>query len=103
MWYGHEGMHGGGAWIPTIIGLVVLAGLVALVVWIVLRMTRHEAQAAPMSALTMSGPTMSGAGRPDAALEALRLRYARGEIDRDTYARIAADLGGAVPPAPPEG
>lgn len=100
MWYGHEGMHGDGAWIPMIIGLVVLAGLVALVVWLVLRVTRNDA---PMSALTMSGPTMSGAGRPDAALEALRLRYARGEIDRDAYARIAADLGGAVPPTPPEG
>lgn len=98
MWYGHEGMHGDGAWIPMIIGLVVLAGLVALVVWLVLRVTRNEAPSAPMSALTMSG-----AGRPDAALEALRLRYARGEIDRDTYARIAADLGGAVPPTPPEG
>jgi uncharacterized membrane protein len=34
---------------------------------------------------------------PDPALEALRLRYARGEVDRDTFVAMRADLGGAGP------
>ncbi len=29
----------------------------------------------------------------DAALDSVRLRYARGEIDRDEFARISTDLG----------
>ena len=29
---------------------------------------------------------------PDAAIEALRMRYARGEIDRDTFQAMRADL-----------
>jgi uncharacterized membrane protein len=40
------------------------------------------------------------AARPasgDPALEALRVRYARGEVDRDTYVAMRADLVAAVP------
>jgi uncharacterized membrane protein len=36
--------------------------------------------------------------RGDSALEALRLRYARGEVDRDTFLTMRADLGAAGPP-----
>ena len=32
------------------------------------------------------------------ALELLRLRYARGEIDRETFLQTNADLGGPAPP-----
>ncbi len=32
-------------------------------------------------------------GITDPALEALRLRYARGEVDRDTFLAMRADLG----------
>jgi uncharacterized membrane protein len=39
-----------------------------------------------------------GAG-PDAAVEFVRMRYARGEIDRDEFVRISTDLG-APSPAP---
>ena len=34
---------------------------------------------------------------PDPALEALRLRYARGEVDRDTFLAMCADLGAVAP------
>ncbi|TBH20502.1 hypothetical protein [Thermus thermamylovorans] len=40
----------------------------------------------------------SGEPRKDAALEALRLRYARGELDKETYKRLRKELekgGGA--------
>ena len=33
----------------------------------------------------------------DPALEALRLRYARGEVDRDTFLAMRADLGASGP------
>lgn len=33
------------------------------------------------------------------ALALVRLRYARGEIDRDTFLQTTADLGGEPPPA----
>jgi hypothetical protein len=39
----------------------------------------------------------------DPALEEVRMRYARGEIDRDEFARRSSDLGSptASVPAPP--
>jgi uncharacterized membrane protein len=37
----------------------------------------------------------------DAALEALRLRYARGEITREEFLQATDDLGGPAPPLPP--
>jgi uncharacterized membrane protein len=44
-------------------------------------------------------PTVAAAASPDAAIESVRLRYARGEIDRDEFVRVSTDLG-APPPAP---
>lgn len=40
----------------------------------------------------------SGEPKKDAALEALRLRYARGELDEETYKRLRKELekGGAA-------
>jgi uncharacterized membrane protein len=34
----------------------------------------------------------------DAAVESIRMRYARGEVDRDEFVRVSTDLG-APPPA----
>ena len=36
----------------------------------------------------------------DAALTALRMRYASGEINRDEYVRVASDLGVTLTPPP---
>lgn len=74
------------------LALLLLTGAaVALVVWIVLRVTRQRPPA---------GTAVFGA-RPDAALEELRLRYARGEVDRDSFRRAASDLGAPAVPGPP--
>jgi len=51
------------------------------------------------SARTSAGLGAGGwTGPRDSALDLVRQRYARGEIDRDEFARISADLG-AAPPA----
>ena len=42
-----------------------------------------------------SGDSVAGRTVTDPALEALRLRYARGEVDRDTFLAMRADLGGS--------
>jgi hypothetical protein len=43
--------------------------------------------------------TAPSAAHADAALQAVRLRYARGEISREEFAQLIQDLGGAVPDA----
>jgi len=76
--------------------LVLFLLLLGLVVWAIVRVSRQ-----PQSPAPPPGP----APRPDPALEQARMRYARGEIDRDAYLRLVGDLGGDVaappPPAPP--
>ncbi len=80
--------------------LLLLAALVGVVVWGVLRLT---AQGTPMIAGVGAAPgdRMSPPPWPsprDQALEELRVRYARGEVDRTDYLERSADLGG--PPTP---
>jgi putative membrane protein len=87
----HEGLGHGGPMLGWLAFLVVLVVLVGLAVWAVRRITSTPAAAAPQSGATTP--------RPDPALEAARMRYARGEIGRDDYLRIAADLGS--PPVDP--
>jgi uncharacterized membrane protein len=66
--------------------MLVLAGLV---VWAVLRLTRQQtivparAETGPGGRLTLT---------PDAALQLVRQRYARGELDRDAFLQISGDL-----------
>jgi putative membrane protein len=90
----HEGLGHGGlvlGWLVFLVGLVVLVGLA---VWAVRRITSMPLTAGPWSG--------AATPRSDAALEAARMRYARGEISRDDYLRIAADLGApVVDPGPP--
>jgi putative membrane protein len=68
--YGY-GMMGGWGWLGMLIQLAVLVLLVYLLV------------------RALSRP--SGAGR-DRTLEILRERYARGEIDKETFERMKRDL-----------
>ena len=76
--------HGGHpfAWLVFVILLGLLA---ALAVWVVLRVT--------------SARTARPALPADDAVGVVRLRYARGEIDRTEFLRVSADLG--APPEPP--
>lgn len=56
--------------------LVVVAGVIALAVWAVRR----------------SGTSSQPAGKNDAAYEALKRRYAQGEIDSDEFERMKRQL-----------
>jgi putative membrane protein len=69
-------------WAPVLLMLV----LIAVAVWAVLRTTGRGAAVVP-----------APAGRVDAALEEVRLRYSRGEIDRDEFLQRTRDLGGPEP------
>jgi uncharacterized membrane protein len=72
---------------PILLMLLVLA----VVVWAVVRFTRQP-RAVP------AGGVDTGAGRSfpaaiaDPAVEQVRQRYARGELDRDTFLQIVRDL-----------
>ena len=72
--------------------LLLLAVLIGVLIWGVLRLTSGGALAFAASA-TPAGPPAR-----DQALEALRVRYARGELDRTDFLERSADLGG--PPNP---
>ena len=72
-----------------VLPLVLLIVLTGVVVWAVLRVTRHGQ--APVAAV-------AGA---DQALSEARLRYARGDMTRDEYLEKSRDLGGTVPPEQP--
>ena len=78
--------HGG----HRFLWLLLLILFLALVVLAVARLVR----------LTRGGARLGRHGAAgDAAVESVRLRYARGEIDRDEFVRVSSDLG-APPPAP---
>jgi uncharacterized membrane protein len=82
--------HGGGhplAWL--LFFFLILALLVALVAWLVVRFLGSRAGG---GLVAVTGPPVTD------ALELVRLRYARGEIDRNDFLRMSGDLG--APPAP---
>ena len=66
---------------------VVLALVIALVVWLVLRVYGPR------------GHVHRVAAPLDDALDTVRMRYAKGEIDRKEFLRMIGDLG--APPEPP--
>ena len=84
--FGGRFQHGhGGGWPFGLFFLLILLILGGLLVWSLIRPGGRHAPLRPPAA---------GAGDP--ALEQARLRYARGEIDRDEFVRIARDLGSPV-------
>lgn len=70
--------------------MVVIAAVVALVAFLVVRFSNRRGHGYAMT----PAPPMH-----DAALDQLRLRYARGEVSRTDYLQAATDLG-ARPPDP---
>lgn len=90
----HFGQGGGGgqhalAWL-FVVGIFLL---VAAVVFFALRYANRPIPGVPAGAVTMSAQDL---------LAVVARRYANGEITRDEYLRITADLGGPpVPPAEP--
>ena len=88
----HDRWHRTG-WTRIGLGVLflVLVGLaVGLGVWALVRGTRQSHSVAA-SGYPLAPPT-------DPALDMLRMRFARGEIDAAEYASRVAHLSGAVPP-----
>jgi putative membrane protein len=79
----------------VVIAMVVIAALAALVAFLVVRFANRRGRLQPMTAAP-AGPPVH-----DAALEQLRLRYARGEVSRTDYLQAVADLGGRPPEPQP--
>ena len=82
-------------WWESLIHVLVFAAVVVLVVFLIRRLfgDHHHAH---HGSWTAPPPPPAHA---DPALNEARLRYARGEISRDDYLRIATDLTGQPPPA----
>lgn len=70
-----------------LVPVLILLGLAALVLWAVLRLTERRLPTA------MSPPWSPVSHRPgDPAQEHARLRYAKGEMSREEFLQISADL-----------
>ncbi|HEX2053088.1 MAG TPA: PDZ domain-containing protein [Actinomycetota bacterium] len=82
----------------TLFGLLITGALVALIVILVRRdragLKPPLATAAPAPATPLAGETRSD------PLDLLRLRYARGEITREEFLTMSADLGGPARTTP---
>ena len=77
--------------------LPIIAIIVGILIWSRDSHRHHH----PMSPPAGWGPPQApppSAPAVDPALNEARLRYARGEISRDDYLRIATDLSGQAPP-----
>lgn len=82
---GFFGGHGGGG--PHVFGILFLIAFVAAVVVLVVFVVRWARGGHP--------PSASQAGQPsptDGAIAAVRMRYARGELSREEFLRVSADL-----------
>jgi putative membrane protein len=100
MWQRPAGWHtvDHGWWpgvIHELVPLLFLAAFVLLAVWAVRRITDERRLVAAGTA------PLVGPGAADAAVHELRLRYARGELDRDEFMQRVRDLGGEGPEPPP--
>lgn len=82
---GHDGWWGGP--LHLIFFLLLVALLVVAIVWLFRRLT------GPGPAASVSDPAPGVSD--DAAVAALRLRYARGEVARDEFLRTMDDLIGS--------
>jgi uncharacterized membrane protein len=91
--FGRHAFDGGHQHVWGLLFLIGFAALVAVVVYLIVRRGRPVAM-----------PVGSSAMRPvgiDPAVEAARMRYAQGQLSREAYAQIVADLTGQAPAAPP--
>lgn len=85
-------MHGGDgphvfAWFLLVLLLALLVGLIVVLAGRWGGTRRVSAAPAPVGSKTGEDPQ-----------ELVRLRYARGEIDRETFLQVSQDLGGGPPP-----
>ena len=91
------------AWWHDSAHVVLALLLIALVVLaVVLLIRRTSSPAVPPAGSVADGGSGRGTADPssDAAVAELRMRYARGEIDREGYLQSFADLTGRAEPWP---
>ncbi|MHB8438647.1 MAG: SHOCT domain-containing protein [Acidimicrobiales bacterium] len=88
------GFHHG----PGVFGWFVMAALLAMLALGVVALVRYWSH--PHPRMHRFGPGHAWGPPPDPALNELRVRYARGEISPEEFARRAADLG--YPIGPPQ-
>jgi uncharacterized membrane protein len=98
----HESWYGGAHGLIPILLVLVLAGVV---IWLVVRLHGLESTVRSMTTSTVTPAAHVAAPKAttpwsDPAVAEARMRFARGELDRDAYLLIAQDLG-AASPAPP--
>lgn len=87
-----QGLH----WlVPLVLFLLIVGGIA----WVIARGSFRRPPHLSHDFAHLSPPFFPPPYAADPALAAARLRYARGELSRDDYARIAADLGMPLPDA----
>lgn len=78
--YGHEGMMWGfGGWWMIFFWIIIIIGIIFLIKWLV-GQGRPEGRISP---------------REESALDILKKRYARGEIDKQEFGQKKKDLTGS--------
>jgi hypothetical protein len=77
--------------IDRLVPILLMLLLIGVVVWAVVRLTRQPSPALAGAVDPAPGKT-SPSVIADPALEQVRLRYGRGELDRDTFLQIVGDL-----------
>jgi hypothetical protein len=87
--FGHEGQ---GHRPLRILLFVLFLALIGTVIWLVVREVQRR-RVQPLAAPPSGGVAVTAA--PDASVEQVRMRYARGEITRDEYVQLTQDLGGS--------
>ncbi len=96
MGFHHSGPYGDHGWwmfFGGFLPLVLFLVLIGLVVWAVLRFTGRG------RALVLASTGATTAAPHDDALHEVRLRYARGEMERQEFVQRYRDLGGIEPPS----
>lgn len=89
---------GPGFWLGGLMDVLWTVLIVLLVLWIVRNWSGISAKLRQTTtSIQPSGGTASPGQTP---LEIVQTRYARGEIDRETYETMRRDLSGEAPPAP---
>ena len=73
-------------------GIASMAAYLAFWAVVVAVAKREHGPAWPRRPLSPRGAGRRGRTTGDPALEALRVRYARGDVDRDTYLAMRSDL-----------
>jgi putative membrane protein len=82
------GYYHHGFWLFGLVPFLMFVVIVGVAVWAVIRLSSHPAGPPAF------GPRPAPPMPRDNAMEELRVRYARGEVDRDEFLQRSRDLGG---------